>query len=127
MTVIEDIKAYLTTAGYTVSVGYIPDTPTSITLFETGGYSTIQYFPAGSSPQDRPSLQVRVRNPNYVTANSTSYAIYGLLDAISNETINSTYYQYIRALSPPVYLGVVQTNGGETREFSINFQTHKNR
>lgn len=123
-----DIKAYLTTAGYTgLNLGYIPDTTqTSITIFETGGYAAEQVMGSGAAAQDRPSFQLRVRNPTYAGGMAVCHELYTLLDSITNATVNGTFYQMIRAVSSPVYLGIVQSNG-EAREFSINFQTLKNR
>ena len=125
-TVGADIKAYLTTAGYTVNLGYIPEAQTSITIFETGGYSAEQVMGSGPAAQDRPSFQIRVRNPTYAGGMAVCHELYTLLDSITNASVNDTFYQMIRAVSPPVYLGIVQSNG-EAREFSINFQTMKNR
>ena len=53
-----DIKAYLTTSGYTgLNLGFIPDTTqTSITIFETGGYAAEHVMGSGAAAQDRPSF-----------------------------------------------------------------------
>ena len=82
----------------------------------------------GSVPaaQDRPSFQIRVRNPTYAGGMAVCHELYTLLDSSTKASVNDTFYQMIRAVSPPVYLGIVQSNG-EAREFSINFQTMKNR
>ena len=123
-----DIKALLTTSGYTgLNLGFIPDTTqTSITIFETGGYAAEQVMGSVPAAQDRPSFQIRVRNPTYAGGMAVCHELYTLLDSITNASVNDTFYQMIRAVSPPVYLGIVQSNG-EAREFSINFQTMKNR
>lgn len=126
MTVGADIKAYLTTAGYTVNLGYIPEAQTSIAIFETGGYPAEQIMGNVAAIQDKPSFQIRVRNPVYSAGMTVCNNLYTLLDSITYTTVNGTLYQSIRAVSPPYYLGIVQSNG-ETREFSINFQTIKNR
>ena len=61
-TVGADIKAYLTPAGnYTVNLGYIPEAQTSITIFETGGYSAEQVMGSGAAQYDRPSFQLRIQ------------------------------------------------------------------
>ena len=125
-TVGADIKAYLTAEGYTVNLGYIPEAQTSITIFETGGYSAEQVMGSGAAQYDRPSFQLRIRNPVYASGMTVCNNLYTLLDSITNTTVNGVFYQMIRAVSPPFYLGIVQSNG-ETREFSVNFQTMKNR
>lgn len=127
MTVGMDIVNYLADNGYgtlgsDLFLGYMPDQQNAVVVMETGGQGP--YLDYGDdADQIRPSFQVLVRNSNYITGVEKAVDIRSLLMALSNTTINTTTYLYIRATGDVAYLGRKAVAAGETNEFSVNFNT----
>jgi len=126
----EDLIVYLAaqgigTPGSDLWLGQIPDVQTAIALVETGGPAP--YHEYGDNAIDNPSIQVLVRNPNYLTGGAKADAIRDALDGTANETINGARYLSISAMGDVAYLGKISTAEGETHEFSINFATMRER
>ncbi len=126
----EDLVAYLAaqgigTPGSDLWLGQIPDVQTAIALVETGGPAP--YHEYGDNAIDNPSIQVLVRNPNYLTGGAKAKTIKEALDGLANWPINGTRYLSISAMGDPAYLGKISTAEGETHEFSINFATMRER
>lgn len=127
MTVGMDIVNYLADNGYgtlgsDLFLGYMPDQQNVVVVMETGGQGP--YLDYGDdADQIRPSFQVLVRNSNYITGVERTANIRTLLQSITNTTINSNTYLYIRATGDVAYLGRKAVSAGETNEFSINFNS----
>ena len=75
--------------------------PTCITLADTGGFA-----PDTNVDIRRPTIQVLSRAVAYTTAYSNLELIYDFLHALTNQTINSTRYISIFALSDVLPLGL---------------------
>ena len=130
MSVGDDMKSLLTTAGVTADKNYLDmSVQNAVAIMETGGFSPIKSHGGHASTVtfDRPSFQILVHNASKAEANMVIDTIITSLDNRANETINGHFYQSVRMSTPPYYLGLLQTGAGETNEYSINFVTQKNR
>lgn len=130
MSVGDDMKSLLTTAGVTTNKNYLDmSVQNAVAVMETGGFSPIKCHGGHTTTTtfDRPSFQILVHNASKASANTVIDTIVTALDNRANETINGHFYQSVRMSTPPYYLGLVQTAAGETNEYSINFVTQKNR
>jgi hypothetical protein len=130
MSVGDDMKSLLTTAGVTANKNYLDmSVQNAVAVMETGGFSPIKCHggPTTTTTFDRPSFQILVHNASKASANTVIDTIVTALDNRANESINGHFYQSVRMSTPPYYLGLVQTAAGETNEYSINFVTQKNR
>lgn len=121
----DDLCQYLASLGVgalgtDLFLGFIPDKSTSTTIIETGGMAPYHDY-GPEEILDRPSVQIRVRNPNYMTGRNKIEDVRNILDGIANWPINGTRYLSITAMSDPVYLGKISTSQGEAHEFAINF------
>ena len=118
------------TAGTNIFVGRIPDQPetsdAAVGVVETGGTSPLLEMLGGSAPNlkvDRPSFQVRVRDPDYPSGYARCQAIYKALQDVIETTLvtgGSTYHT-IWALHSPAYLG---RDAVQRHEWSQNFLAH---
>lgn len=129
MTAESDIAAYLASGGFgtvatDIFINMLPATPDN--CISVSGY-------AGSPPErthdtsgnDRPSVQIRVRNTSADTSRSTIESIYNHLDGIKNTTIGSTFYLSVAALhSGPNQMG---EDGNGRTEYTWNFQVLRRR
>jgi ribosomal protein S27E len=130
MSVGDDMKSLLTTAGVTASKNYLDmSVQNAVAVMETGGFSPIKCHGGHTTTTtfDRPSFQILVHNASKASANTVIDTIVTALDNRANESINGHFYQSVRMSTPPYYLGLVQTAAGETNEYSINFVTQKSR
>ena len=130
MSVGDDMKSLLTTAGVTANKNYLDmSVQNAVAIMETGGFSPIKCHGgyATTVTFDRPSFQILVHNASKANANTVIDTIVTALDNRANETINGHFYQSVRMSTPPYYLGLIQTGAGETNEYSINFVTQKSR
>ena len=130
MSVGDDMKSLLTTAGVTASKNYLDmSVQNAVAVMETGGFSPIKCHGGHTTTTtfDRPSFEILVHNASKASANTVIDTIVTALDNRANETINGHFYQSVRMSTPPYYLGLVQTAAGETNEYSINFVTQKSR
>ena len=130
MTTAEDISVYLTEQGITASVNDIDNTTTdAIGVFDTGGFAPVRCHgsKAYQHPYDRPSFQILLRCANKLTASTRLDNITGVLDGIMNQTLNGHYYLKIEQNTSVSYLGRVETESGETNEYSVNYTSVKQR
>ena len=130
MSVGDDIKTLITAAGVTADKNYLDmSVQNAVAIMETGGFSPIKCHGgyATTVTFDRPSFQILVHNASKADANTVIDTIITTLDNRANEMINGNFYQSVRMNTPPYYLGLIQTEAGETNEYSINFVTQKNR
>ena len=117
MSVGDDMKSLLTTAGVTATKNYLDmSVQNAVAIMETGGFSPIKCHGGHAStvPFDRPSFQIIVHNAAKSIANTVIDTIITALDNRATETINGHFYQTVRRSTPPYYLGHVQTGAGET-------------
>jgi hypothetical protein len=126
-----DICLYLAsldigTLGNDLFLGHAPDRSTAISVVETGGQAPYHDY-GPEEILDRPSVQVLVRHPAYLTGRATADEIRNLLDGLANWPINDTRYLSITAMNDPAYLGKRATSEGEAHEFSLNFSTVRER
>lgn len=129
MTAEADIAAYLATGGFgtvatNIFVNDMPATPDNcIAVSIYAGISPERTH--DTSGNDRPSIQIRVRNTSAGTARTKVEQIYNYLDGITNTTIGSTFFLGIDAInSGPVPMG---KDGNGRTEYAWNFQTIKRR
>lgn len=128
MSVGYDIRALLTSAGITAQVNNVDDSlQNTIAVMETSGFQPIRCHSATQEALtiDRPSFQIIVRNSSKPVANTLIEQIIATLDGIAGQEINGEQYISVLMASSPMYLGRVQTQAGETNEYSINFDTQK--
>ena len=128
MSVGYDIRALLTSAGITAQVNNVDDgLQNTVAVMETSGFQPIRYHSATQEALtiDRPSFQIIVRNSSKPVANTLIEQIIATLDGIAGQEINGEQYISVLMASSPMYLGRVQTQAGETNEYSINFDTQK--
>lgn len=116
----DDITQYMATNGIgTLATdlfeGNLPDSPDSaVVVIETGGTQ-----PERELPFKSPTFQVYIRNQGYSAGRTKLDAVRALLHAIQNQTIGSTYFYYIFAISEGGHVG----RDDNSRDlFSINFQ-----
>ena len=122
MTVAYLIRTLLTTASITASVNYMDFTVTdAIAVMDTGGMASD--YTHGTSPaiDDNPSFQILIHNASKVTADGIIDSILATLDGKMNVVSGTVTFIEIRQSSPAIYLGKVQTDKGETNEYSLNF------
>ena len=130
MSVGDDMKSLLTAAGVTADKNFLDmSVQNAVAIMETGGFSPIKCHGGHATTVtfDRPSFQILVHNASKADANTVIDTIITALDNRANETINGNFYQSVRMSTPPYYLGLLQTEAGETNEYSINFVTQKSR
>lgn len=122
MSLISDIADYLATQGLgTVATdifeSYLPDSVDSaIGVFDTGGLKPDTYLPT-----KEPTFQILIRAVTYTAGKSKLDSVRSALHRVANQTIGSTYFYFIHAISEGGHLG----RNPETRgldEFSINFR-----
>ena len=122
MTVAYLIRTLLTTASITASVNYMPFTGTdAIAVMDTGGMGS--EYTHGTSPaiDDNPSFQILIHNASKTDADTVIDSILATLDGKMNIASGDVTFIEIRQSSPAIYLGRVQTDKGETNEYSLNF------
>ncbi len=121
----KDIAEYLEdqligTVGTNIFVGRLPETPdTCIALYDYGGSP-----PDLCWEGDYPSLQVRVRDDDYLTGWTTANTIKTTLHNLTYQTIETHLYYHIRARHDPEYMG---RDANDNVEFVINFEIIKER
>lgn len=94
MSLLVDIKSLITSVNDNIFLGDLPDTPNNcIALYQTGGQSSVHSLGASvDETHETPTLQVRVRNTVYDTANTEIEQVKDILDGLVNQTINSNIY-----------------------------------
>lgn len=124
MSTISDISDYLEdqalgTVGTDIFDTYLPDAVVpSMAVIDTGGQAPDIYLPV-----DEPTFQVYIRALTYAAGFAKLEQVKDALHNIYNQTIGSTNFMYIQALSNGGSIG--QSRDAEGRgffEFSINFK-----
>lgn len=108
--VLDDLVDYLAplVAGTPLQKGFFQALPdTAIALMETGGFPS-QHVYGGTLPLaaviEEPTIQVKARAKDYLSAMSQCRLVYRLLDGLRDLDINGVTYHFIRALQPPFFL-----------------------
>ena len=102
------------TYGTNLFLSSLPDMPhNAVCLYDTGGLPQLQYA------LERPNVQVRVRNTNYLAGYRLIRDIkYYLQQARNGETWNGTRYIQIETRSDILYLGEDEKN---RHSWTLNF------
>lgn len=88
------------------SVPMLPSGEATIQIIETGGTAPENIHNEVIKPAYRqPGAQITTRAGDYVTAHNKAAAAYSAL-FVRNQTINSSWYQWIKALQEPFDSGV---------------------
>lgn len=108
MTTLIDIANYLDaqvgglTLGTNLFVGRMPDDPDAcVAVYEYGGVAPTNTMGGGAPVLQNPSIQVRVRATSYAAAEATANLCFAALEAIIDETINTTRYNRVTAIQSP--------------------------
>jgi len=108
MAMLDDIGTYIAantslTLGTDLFLGLMPDDPGNVVaIYENGGATPVSTMGGASLPvMERPELQVIVRNATYATGRSTAETLYQLLTQVAGQTLTSTLYHRIEAISAP--------------------------
>jgi hypothetical protein len=125
MTWVKDIADHLTTnslgtQGTNLFIGFMPDTETLVTLLSEYDGTVNETFAAGIA-LSQPSLQVRVRGAaeDYTTPRQRLADIMTLLQAVTNQTLGSTYFVRVRPSTTILAMG---QDARLRYEFSANFE-----
>lgn len=125
MTWVKDVADHLTsnslgTQGTNLFIGMMPDTDSLTTLLSEYDGTINETFAAGIA-LSKPSLQVRVRGAaeDYTTPRQRLADIVQLLQAITNQTVGSTYFVRIKPSTTILALG---QDARLRYEFSANFE-----
>lgn len=120
---LDDVANYLAAQGAgtvatDIFVGYMPNNPDSnITVIGTGGPQ-----PDKELPFKKPTFQILIRNETFTAGKAKLDLVRSILQPyprISQQTIGSTFFRYILAVSEGGHIGR-DDNGLDL--FSINFQ-----
>jgi hypothetical protein len=104
-----------------VFIGREPDKPDNcITIFDTGAYSPS--LGISSSGYEYPTIQIRVRNQNYINGWNIIEEIKTALHGVSQQTVNGTLYSVIYCSSGPALLDYDDFN---RVRFIINFNVQR--
>lgn len=113
--------------GTNMFIGRVPDTPEApnacVGIIETGGTAPLTTQIGQSQADikvDRPSFQVRVRDPDYTTGYATIQNIYSKLRPIVEQTIvgGGSLIHNLEALQSPTYIGRDEV---QRHSFTMNF------
>ena len=105
--------------GQNMFTGREPSTPdNTVTLFDTSGSSTNTIDPQAS--HKTASVQVRVRNNDYLVAMQLIEQVIDALHLVSNMELNGIYYLLITHLSGP---GLLEWDGNNRVKLIANFET----
>lgn len=104
----EDIKDMLLdessidlTFATNLFIGKEPPSPdNTVTIFDTWGMTPQLTMDPGEAPYERPSVQIRVRNREYLAGWNLINNIYTLLHGRAHETRNGAVYEVITSTSP---------------------------
>jgi hypothetical protein len=124
MMFLEEVARYLdsqdlVTWGTDVFLNGVPDQPNNlVALFDPGGLPPSDSYTSGN---DRPKVQVRVRNANQASAEAKIWNIYRALHQLSGVTLaGDSYIVDATALQTPTWLGRDQNNRAEY-VFNVQF------
>lgn len=124
---LDDISDLLSTGGVTTQIykSFMPEQPdNAFVLTETAGRGPIHAFASspGQAALEIAGLQVLRRSASYETARNGMETVMGLLDGLSERTINATRYSYIEATQVPFSLG---RDDSERSMLAVNFLAYK--
>jgi hypothetical protein len=109
------------TLGTNLFIGREPITPANtVTIFDT--YGQAPQLNLTDQGYEFPSVQIRVRNTEYVAGWDMIESIKGILHGIGNETWNSTYYSVIYCAYGP---GLLDWDENSRARFIINFNINR--
>lgn len=94
-----------------------------VTIYDTPGAPPALWFDA-SEVYDYPSIQIRIRNINYLNGYSMAQALKTYLHGQAHITINSTYYSLIQCMGDPAFL---EWDEKGRVHFIINFNLQRRR
>ncbi|HXK30834.1 MAG TPA: minor capsid protein [Candidatus Binatia bacterium] len=129
--ILDDLGDYLSTGGLGLTsgtnlfLGTWPDAPdTACAIYETGGFFPIHTMSAsaGNAAVERPRVQITTRAVKYQTARQLMHNVFQRLDGVSNQTIGSTRYLSIVAVSSPAAMG---TDASGRARFVVNMDIIK--
>jgi len=118
MSLCDDIKSLLGIESM-IFIGDKPDTPDNlICISQSGGYNP--QLSIDKSSIEKPTFQIYLRDTNYQNAQARIKAIKQVVNGVSNQTINDSFYINILQQGDILPWG----RDEHTRwEFSINFRT----
>jgi hypothetical protein len=104
MSVLADIKTLLTAINSNVYLRDMPDTPDNcLVVYHAGGRLSEHSFDQVTT--ERPTIQVRIRNTSFATAETQAEAVKDALNGKTDTTINSNVYLSIMQRSDILSLG----------------------
>lgn len=117
MSMLSDIKSLLAGIESTIYLADMPDTPDKlICIYNSGGRDPIHNLAKDRITQ--PTIQIRARDTSYDSGLARCEAINAILDVVSNQTINNTFYVSIKQQSDILPLGKDEK---KRSEFAINY------
>ena len=112
------------TLGTNLFYGMLPESPDNcVALFENSGIAPV--FTQGSNNAikiERPQLQFLVRNTSYETGSALANSLYLFLTEVANQSINSTQYLRVIAISSP---SVIERDSNKRVLFTCNFDIQR--
>lgn len=112
------------TLGTNLFYGMLPESPDNcVALFENSGIAPV--FTQGSNNAikiERPQLQFLVRNTSYETGSALANSLYLFLTQVANQSINSTQYLRVVAISSP---SVIERDTNKRVLFTCNFDIQR--
>ena len=111
---LDDLSDFLSTGGLGLTtgtnlfLGTLPDSPDrSAAIYETGGFFPVHAMSAsaGNAVVERPRVQIVTRATTYQGARQLMHNIFQRLDGVNNQTLGSTRYLSILAVSSPAAMG----------------------
>jgi hypothetical protein len=109
--------------GTDLFIGKEPADPNNcVTIFDTPGLPPQLTLAGKGEDYFYPSIQVRVRNTNYLTAYSLADSIRDVLHGLAHETWNGTLYILIQCTQGPALLDWDENN---RCRFIINFNVQR--
>ena len=107
--------------GTDLFIGSEPTSPKNcVTIYDTAGFPP--YLGLSTTGYEYPSIQIIVRNNDYMTGWSLANDIKDLLHGQANETWNSTLYTLIACVSGPAHLDY---DNNDNARFFINFNLQR--
>lgn len=108
------------TLGTNLFVSSEPASPADcVTLYDTGGPPPYQDFD-GDTWIAHPTVQVRVRNGEYLAGNTLIGGIRDALKTIVHTSLSGTRYGGVFIASEPTHLGKITTNAGTANVWTMN-------
>jgi len=107
--------------GTDLFIGSEPTSPKNcVTIYDTAGFPP--YLGLSTTGYEYPSIQIIVRNNDYMTGWGLAESIKDLLHGQANETWSSTLYLVIICVSGPAHLDF---DNNDNARFFINFNLQR--